>query len=144
MSNITPPPTADQIVDQEGFINLSWASFMNNLYEGDTGATWTPTFTSLTTVGTPTITGRYYRLTRRLVYFAVAIVPATSTSATAGTTYIDNFPLTFSGDGIVFAVTGGLGDGPGHIVASSNRVYVPAWSAVTVPLTVIGICEVSS
>jgi hypothetical protein len=142
-SNVAPPPVRDFIIGPDGKTNLSWVLFFNNIFEGDTGALWTPTFTNLTTVGTPTITGKYLMLTRRVVYFWAKIVPATSTSSTAGTTYINNFPLTFASDGIVFAVTGNLGDGPGQIVSSNNRVYVPSWSVVTVPLTVIGIAEVT-
>lgn len=33
-------------------------------------------------------------------------------------------------------------DGPGHVVASSGRIYVPAWTTVSAPITVIGIGEV--
>lgn len=142
MSTVKPAPIYDPIVDNEGKANLSWILFFNQLFEGDSGSTWTPTFTSLTTVGTPTITGRYYRLIRRICYFSVLITPATSTTSTAGTTYIDNFPLTFVGDGACMAVSGNLGAGPGHIVASSNRIYVPGWTAVSVPLTVVGMGEV--
>lgn len=143
MSSVRPPPTTQPMVDKDGVVTLPWLSHFFGSYQGDVGASWTPTFTSLTETGTPTITGRYYRISRRLVYFSVLIVPGTNTSAVAGTTYINNFPLTFTGDGIVFAVSGALGDGPGHIVASSNRIYVPAWTSVTVPLTVIGMGEVS-
>lgn len=142
-SNVAPPPVRDYIVGPDGKTNLSWVLFFNNLYEGDTGATWTPTFTSLTTVGSPTITGKYFMLTRRIVCFFVRIVPGTNTSATAGTTYINNFPLTFASDGVNFAVSGNLGAGPGHIVSSNNRIYTPAWSAVTVPLTIVGFGEVT-
>jgi hypothetical protein len=140
----TPPPSGDQVVDKDGFMSLSWLLFNNGIYEGDTGTDWTPAFTSLTQTGTPTITGRYYRVLRRLCFFRVLIVPGTDTTSTAGTTYINNFPLTFTSDGVCFAVSGNLGATPGHIVASNNRIYVPAWTAVTVPLTVIGIGEVSS
>lgn len=141
-SNVQPPPVRDYIVGPDGKTNLSWVLFFNNLFEGDTGTLWTPTFTSLTTVGTPTITGKYMQLTRRVVYFWVRIVPATSTSSTAGTTYVNNFPLTFASDGVNFAVSGNLGAGPGHNVTGNNRIYVPSWSVVTVPLTIIGLAEV--
>lgn len=141
---ITPPPLYDPITDKEGYPPKSWMEWLTAVYDGDVGDTWTPAFTNLTTVGSPTITGRYYRLLRRLCYFSVLIVPGTNTSAVAGSTYINNFPLTFTGDGPCFAVTGLLGDGPGHIVASNNRIYTPPWTTVTVPLTVIGIGEVQS
>jgi len=141
MSNVRPAPIYDPIADEESRASRSWILFFNGIFEGDTGTSWTPTFVNLTQTGTPTITGYYYRITRRLVYFRVDITPATNTSATAGSTYIDNFPLVFSGNGICFAVTGNLGDGPGMVAAATNRIYVPTWTTVTVPLSVIGICE---
>lgn len=144
MAQFSEPPVQHPVTDEDLIITRPWLQHFNGIYQGDTGSTWTPTFQNLTEVGTSTITGRYYRIIRRICYFAVRIVPGTNTSATAGTTYIDNFPLIFSGDGVCFAVTGNLGDGPGHVVSGSNRIYVPSWAAVTVPLTIVGIAEVQS
>ena len=138
---VSAPPIYDQVIDDQGKAKLSWANFFQQTFDGDAGTLWTPTFVSLTEVGTPVIDGRYYRLTKYLTFFKVVITPGTSTTSTAGTTYIDNYPITFTGDGICFAVSGNLGTSSGHIVASSNRIYVPGWSAVTVPLTIIGIGE---
>lgn len=136
-----PPPIYERIAAEDGKAPLPWVMFFNQMMNGDSGTSWTPTFKDLTEVGTPTITGRYYRLSKYLTLFFVTIIPGTSTSAVAGTTYIDNFPMVFSGDGFVFAVTGGLGSNSGHIVKASNRIYVPAWTAVTVQLTLIGLAE---
>lgn len=137
--SVDPPPINEILTEQNGLPKLPWILFFNNVFEGDSGTEFVPTFQNLTIVGTPEITGRYYRLNQQFVYFTVEITPATSTSATAGTTYIDNFPLTFQADSACWALSGGVGDGPGHIVSSTNRIYVPSWAAVTVPLTVIGI-----
>ena len=135
------PPIYEPVVEQDGKPRLPWILFFNQMFDGDPGKEWTPTFTDLTEVGTPTITGRYYKLTKYLTFFHVNITPDTSTTATAGTTYIDNYPLQFTNDSVNWAVTGGLGDGPGHIVSATNRIYTPGWSAVTVPLTIIGFGE---
>lgn len=140
--SIAPAPINDFLADQEGKANLSWILFFNSLYEGDTGTAWTPTAVSLGSVGTPTLTGRYYRIGRRLCYFAITITPATSTTSTAATTYIDNLPVTMSNDGICFAVSGGTGTNSGHCVSANNRIYLPAWGPVTLPITVIGMVEV--
>lgn len=139
--SIQPPPLFEKLVGDDGKPKLPWTVFFSALFDGDAGTAWTPTFQSLTVSGAPTITGRYYRISQYLVLFRVTIVPDTNTTSTAGTTYIDNFPLTFSADGVCFAVSGNLGATPGHIVASSNRIYTPGWSAVTVPVTVLGIGE---
>lgn len=138
---VTAPPIYEPVVGDDGKARIPWILFFNQIFKGDAGSAWPPTFVDLTEVGTPTIEGYYYKITDSLVFFHVNISPSTSTTSTAGTTYIDNFPLTFSNDGVCWAVSGGLGDGPGHIVASTNRIYVPAWTAVTVDLTVIGIGE---
>lgn len=143
MSSITPPPVYDYMIDQEGKANLSWILYFNSLYEGDTGTAWTPTFTNLTTVGTPTITGKYYRFGgKRLCFFHVTITPATSTTSTAASTYIDNFPLSFANDGFCIAVSGGSGTTAGHAVAANGRIYTPAWSAVTLPVHILGFAEI--
>jgi len=138
---IQPPPITNPVVDENQVATMPWVLFYNQLFTGDAGTSWTPTFTSLTETGTATITGRYYKLSQYLCYFNVTVTPATDTSAVAGTTYINNFPLTASANGICFAVSGNLGTNSGMVVASNNRIYVPTWTAVTVPVTVIGLVE---
>jgi len=138
--SIQPPPTTNEITDKNQLATLPWILFFNQMFIGDTGASWTPTFTSLTVTGTPTITGRYYKLSQSICYFRVHIVPATNTSATAGTTYVNNFPLTPAANGICFAVSGNLGSNSGQ-VATDGKIYVPTWTTVTVPLTILGIVE---
>ena len=113
--------------------------FFNQVFNGDAGTEWTPTFSGLT--GTVTITGRYYRLSQYLVYFHIHIVPTTSVSATAGTTYCDNFPLTVSRNGFNIAVAGALGGGTGIVREGDNRIYITDLSAVTTPVTILGIVE---
>lgn len=145
MTSIKAPPVYEPLSrDDEhpaGVASLPWILFFNSLFNGDTGTQWSPVFTSLTTVGSPTITGKAYRIGRSLVFFRVTIVPGTSTTSVAGTTYINNFPFIMAGDGICFAVSGLLGSNSGMCDLASNRVYVPGWSAVTVPLSIIGIVE---
>lgn len=141
---INPPPLNQNITDKKGATVPQWLLWYDSMWRGDAGTDWTPTFTGLTeTGGSATITGRYFQISRYLVFFSVTVTPVTDTSATAGTTYIDNFPLNFTQNGVVFAVAGNLGDGPGMITASDNNIYVPTWTAVTNPVTVIGICEVN-
>lgn len=136
-----PPPTRNPLTEQDGSLTMPWLLFFNQTFNGDSGASWTPTFTGLTTVGTPTITGRYYQLSKYVCYFNILITPATNTSATAGTTYVDNFPLTASSNGICGTVSNNLGGGLGMVVASNNRIYVPSWTTVTTPLNIIGLVE---
>lgn len=140
MSSVQPPPIINPVIDDGGIATLPWILFFNQIFSGDTGTVWTPTFTNLTEVGTATITGRYYKI-GSLVYFSIVVTPSTSTSATAGTTYVNNFPLDVTIDGACFAVSGLVGGNVGMVEASTNRIYVPAWSAVTVPLTVVGLVE---
>lgn len=142
MSNLAPPPIQEPVTDQEGFPSVPWIMFFNSVFQGDYGTDWTPTFVSLTTVGTPTITGNYKLISRQLVFFRITVTPATSTTSTAGTTAVTNFPATFSNHGIVFAVANNSGTNSGMVNATDNKIYVPAWSAITTPVTIIGLAEV--
>ncbi len=142
MSTVKAPPIADNLVGDDGKPTLSWKLFFDNLWRGDKGTVWTPTFTNLTIVGTPTITGRYFKL-GQITYFEVRVVPFTSTTCNAGTTYINNFPLVMGADGMCGAVSGLLGGNLGMCDSASGRIYPPAWTAVTVPLTIIGIVRAS-
>lgn len=145
MSTVKSPPIYQPLSDDDsGKASLPWILFFNQLYNGDTGDTWVPLFTNLTTTGaSPTITGRVYKLNQSIAFFRVKIVPGTDTSSTAGTTYINNFPLQMSADGINFAVSGLLGSNSGMCDQTSNNIYVPTWTAVTVPLTIVGMVEAS-
>lgn len=141
MTEVKAPPIYDPVIESDGKARLPWILFFNSLFTGDNGTPWTPTFTSLTQTGTPTITGKYFRISRSLVYFWVRIVPGTNTSAVAGTTYINNFPLTLQSDGACLAVSGLLGSSAGMCDSATNRIYVPVWTNVTVALTIVGIVE---
>lgn len=137
-NGLAPAPIYNAVVEKDGIATLPWILFFNGLFNGDSGTSWTPTFTSLTVVGAaPTITGKYYKHGAQY-YFEIRIVPGTNTSSTAGTTYVNNFPLDITADGSCSAVSGLLGGGNGMCENTTNRIYPPAWSAVTVPLTIVG------
>jgi len=141
--SLDPPPINEIVMEQNGLMKLPWILFMNSLFEGDAGTDWTPTFVSLGSTGTPTLAGRYYRINQTICLFFVTITPATDTTSTAATTYISNFPLTFTTDSVCFAGTGsGAVQAIGGIRASDNRVYTPGWAAVTTPITIIGFSTV--
>ena len=135
------PPIYEKVTAEDGKPTVPWLAFFGGIADGDAGSNWTPTYVNLSSSGTPTHSGRYYRLNKYITYFVAKITPATSVTATAGTTYIDNFPLNFTNDGFCVAVSGNLGATPGHIVSANNRVYIPTLSAVTVPVYIIGIGE---
>lgn len=150
MSTVKAPPIYEPLItaDDSGKVEnavptLPWILFFNSLFIGDAGTAWTPTFTNLTQSGTPTITGVTYKISQSLVYFRIKIVPGTNTSSTAGTTFVNNFPFAMKGDGACIAVSGLLGSNPGMCDQSSNHIYVPTWSAVTVPLSIVGLVEAS-
>ncbi len=138
-----PPPIYDILVEETGKPKLSWISFFDQMYKGDAGTSWTPTFSGMGTSGTPTYAGKYIRISDYLKYFVITVTPATNTSSTSATTYCDNFPLNVSTDGFCIAVGGSVGVGLGIVQASTNRIYTPAWTNVTVPVTIMGIVEAS-
>lgn len=140
--SVQPPPIYEKLTGEDRKALLPWVLFFNQMFNGDSGTDWTPTFVNLTEVGgAATITGRFYKISQYISYFRATVTPVTNTSAVAESTYISNYPLTFSGDGICFAVRGGAGSNAGHIISSTNRIYVPAWTTVTSPIHIIGIGE---
>ena len=136
-----PPPVRLPIDDDNGSITLPWLKFFNQVYNGDAGDAWTPNFVSLGSTGTPTITGRYYRLSRYILYFNILVSPATDTTSTAGTTYVDNLPIAPFNNGVCMSVSNNIGGALGMVNASSNRIYTPSWTSVTTDVNVIGIVE---
>lgn len=100
--------------------------------------TFTPVFTGLTVVGTPTITGTYTRI-GNMVYAKVMIQPATSASAILGATYISS-GLPYS---IMYSdrrpgpqvIDDNLTYYNGVLVYGFNgRVYMPTWAATPAAL----------
>lgn len=121
---------------------MPWIIYFTGLSVGDQGTQWVPEFQNLITVGTPTFSGVYYKLGSLLTYFTATVTPATSTTATTASTFIDNFPELISADGACFAVSGITGSIEAGIAqGNSNRIFVPGWSAITVPVTVCGFIQ---
>ena len=135
-----PAPITNPVVDESGRPTLPWVLFFNQTFEGDAGEEWTPNFVGLTG-STTSVTGRFYRLSQYLTYFTINITPSGATTSTAGSTYIDNFPLNITGDGVNAAVSSNIGGTLGMNTSATNRIYTPAWSGVSAPLTVVGIVE---
>ena len=95
----------------------------------DTGS-WSPAFTGLTEVGgSATIVGVFTRI-GRIVFFTVSVTGVTTTAAVAGTTYCD-MPLAAGADDACSAANAAtnVGLGTGHVDSSSDRIYVPGWTA---------------
>lgn len=151
MSVTSPAPIYSPLFDDEtGNINpiaaQPWILFFNQLASGDVGQAWNPIFNNLTTVGgTPEIVGSLYQLSASIAIFFITITPAAggSTSCVAGTTFINNFPLEMQSNGFCVAVSGLLGTVAGMCDESSNDIFPPAWTSVTVPLTIIGLVAAS-
>lgn len=136
----SPAPINNPVIDESGLPTLPWTLFFNQSFEGDAGTFWEPNIVGLTG-SVASITGRFYRLSQYLVYFTINISPDGNTSATPGSTYIDNFPLTFSNDGFNTVVSGIGGGTVGTNERSSNRIYPPGWTNISIPLVIIGIVE---
>ena len=135
------PPLRYPMTDEDGSLELPWLSFFNQTYNGDAGDEWVPNFVSLTASGTPAITGRYYRLSRFILYFNILVTPGTNTTSTAGTTYVDNLPIVPFNNGVCMSISNNLGGALGMVNASNNRIYTPGWLNVTTPINVIGMVE---
>lgn len=128
-------PIRAKVIDSNGLATPTWTEYFGDITNGDVGTSFTPTFSNLTTVGTPTITGVYYQ-NQGFTDFFVKIVPATSTSSVAGTTSFP-LPVTVSADTGCFTIEGG-GAAVGVINASSQTVFPPTWTGATIPITITG------
>jgi hypothetical protein len=140
MTVVPPPPITDFIVGEDRKATRSFREYLQKSYIGDTGNTWTPSFVSLTQVGTATFSATYYKITQGLVYYRITITPGTSTSSTGGVTYC-TFPLDIKADGALLVVGGVLGVDIGIAQGSTNRLYMPTWTGVMVPVTIVGVLE---
>lgn len=105
----------------------------------DTWVAFTPTFTGLTSVGSPTITGRYISKSG-LIFVQVEIIPGTTVATIAGTTYFA-LPVTASapgvaGDGSMMNFTTLIGIGLCAVDTANSRCYVPSQGATGNTLTV--------
>lgn len=114
----------------------SASSDANTLDDYEEG-TWTPTFTNLTVVGTPTYAGFYTKI-GRLVYFQVSVSVTTSTASTANSTFISNLP--FAAVGVaVCAVTSSVVANYGTGYIGGNSVYTPSWIATANTIAITGV-----
>lgn len=134
-------PIQVPIVDDNNLVSREWALYFQNLDTVDPGTDWTPVFVNLT--GTPVITARFYKINRYETSITITI-DGTSTS-TAGTTYISNFPRTINFDTTVSGAnaTTNIGLTNGIAKASNNRIYTPAWSVVTNKIVISGLIQTS-
>tara|TARA_R100000808_G_C2070769_1_gene98398 strand:- start:120 stop:545 length:426 start_codon:yes stop_codon:yes gene_type:complete len=135
-----PAPITNPVIDEQGLPTLPWTLFFNQNFEGDAGNAWEPNIVNLTG-STSAVSGRFYRISQYLVYFTITISPSGPTSSTAGTTYVDNFPLLFNADGVNAVVSGSSGGSLGMNRQSDNRILFPPWTNVSLPLVVLGILE---
>lgn len=142
MTRALLPPKTEPLVEENDFATLNWLAFFEGLSDGDAGTVWTPTFTGLTENGTATKAGKYWRLTKNLAFFRITITPGTDTTAVAGTTYCDNFPLNITSAGIVGTISGFTAAVSGA-TSSPKAIYTSAWTAITTPINIVGILEVS-
>lgn len=109
-----------------------------------TDRTWqafTPSFTNLTNVGSPVITGRFIQGDGR-VFFQVKIVPGTTSASTAGSTYFA-LPTTansagISGNGNMADLTTLIAIGACAFDIANSRCYPPSQAATGDSLVISG------
>lgn len=135
-----PAPITQPVIDANGLPTLPWTLFFNQNFNGDAGQDWTPVIAGLTG-NLDSIAGRFYRVSQYLTFFRIILTPNGSTSSVAGTTNINNFPLTFNFDSFNTVVSGSTGGSIGMNRASDNLILLPTWTNVSAPLTIIGFGE---
>jgi hypothetical protein len=89
---------------------------------------FTPVFTNLTVIGTPTYTGTYTRV-GRVVFARVVATSTTTTACTNGTTTITGLPYNANGSSVCYSANGGTAQGYGTGFMAVGTVYPPTWAA---------------
>lgn len=90
--------------------------------------TWTPAPTNLTVVGTPTYTGTYTKIGRR-VFCELHVVSTTTTASTANSTAFSGLPYPVTRPSVNMACSI-AGQSFGNCVTfTDNNVYTPTWAA---------------
>lgn len=102
---------------------------------------FTPVFTNLTTVGSPTLTGRYIQGDGK-VFFQVKIVPGTTAASTAGSTYF-GLPTVagaegITGDGSMIDLTTKISVGVCAFDIANSRCYTPTQGATADNIVIAG------
>ncbi len=141
MSNLEQPPYRTPISDGSLFTGI-WQKWLSQLFSNSSASSvvWTPVVTGLT--GTATVTGAINRI-GGLIYFQSLITPATNTTSVLGTTYL-SLPYVASAYGSLTAqkVSSRISLGIGQVDINTSRVYTPAWSAVTEPISINGFVQI--
>lgn len=128
-------PTQEIVVDSTNHFRPAWLSFFQNIVTGDVGSSETILPANLAFSGTPTIAFKYFQ-NSGFIDLYIVITPGTSTTSTYGTTY---FPLPFDvlvNDYCVAVTTPTTTPAMGFVDAATNRLYPPAWTAITTPVTI--------
>ena len=124
--------------------NIDSTSFsFNDLLGVDRWLDFTPAFTSLTTVGATSISGRF-RIVGRWLQFQVRLSAATSIASTAGTTYMA-LPIVaegYAGMAVMTDDTAKTSVGNCHIDVTNSRCYLPTQSASGHVFTLCGNYEI--
>lgn len=141
MAKTQPPPTYDMMMSvNTGKVTPSWNIFFDQLFKGDQGQSFSPTFSGLTYTGAaPTLTGTYYQLSTKVCKFNIVIVPSSGNSTTmAAGGYVSNFPLRFSVDDACFVCTNAPSVATGVCDSTNNRILLPTWTTITSKITISG------
>ena len=131
MTLIQEAPISDPVVDENRKAKKTWIFFFNQLSSGDNGTSFTPVASNLS--GAFTLSGKYFKNSGFMDLW-VTIDPSTSSTSTLGTTYVElPFDATISSP--CFAVYGTT-ILTGLIDPTTNRMFLPAWTAITQVITV--------
>jgi hypothetical protein len=118
-SGVTFPATQSASTD---------ANTLDDYEEG----TWTPSWTSLTVIGTPTYSGTYVKVGKN-IFCQLTIASTTTTASTAGTTSFTGFPFSMSAGvgnySTMTAVNNASVASYGVGLVNSNIGYTPTWAA---------------
>lgn len=142
MSNLEQPPFRT-VVAESGLFSRPWQKWLGDFYNNSSSSSkaTTPAITGLT--GTSVVTGSTNKI-GGLLYFQYLIIPAVNTTSVLGTTYI-LLPYTAASYGHLTAtkVSSRISLGSGQVDINTSKAYLPAWSAVTEPISITGFVQIA-
>ena len=152
---ITTPATGATLIYNgaawiDGQLDLADADAVTGVLAAANGgasvwASWTPTRTGWTDVGSPTVTARYCTV-GKVCFIQIKVVPGTTVATAAGTSYTD-LPVAagasgIGGDGSMGNITTFISIGNCIFDMTNSRCYMPTQGATTATLEIAGWYEI--
>lgn len=139
--NLEQPPFRTPIEENKLF-SRAWQKWLGDFFNNSSSSSISQSPVATGLAGTSTIKGATNKI-GGVLYFQYLITPLVNTTSVLGTTYI-LLPYTASAYGSLTAtkVSSRISLGSGQVDIGTSKAYLPAWSAVTEPISINGFVQI--